>query len=338
MRRSSNAAKHHPSAASQLQVQSAGRDLAQKISGSYSQLTSQDASQTDQINQTLGDIQKFADQIGSINTEIKKQVAAGGSPNDLFDQRDQIISDLSKLVNVDTHVAGDGTTSVYVGSFTLVDQVGSTKFPTTFNAASSTVSDSVASWSITSGKLKGLFDNANQVAGYRSQLDNLANTLRTQVNSLHMAGYTSTGATGQKFFNDSNPQTGAVDFALDPAVDASPSNIAIGNSTSAGDGSAALAISGLRDTKIVSLGNRTSETYFSDLASTVGRDVSVAKNGVDTANALSEQIDSQVQDVAGVNLDEEMSHMLQFQRSYQAAAKALSTFNSTMDDLLAMIK
>ncbi len=326
------------SAASQLQVQSAGRDLAQKISGTFGALKSQEASQTDQINQTLGEVQNLANQIGSINSEIRKQLAQGGSPNDLFDQRDLAISDLSKLVNVDTHVASDGTTSVFVGSFTLVDQVGATQFPTTFNAASSTVSNPTATWSITGGKLKGLFDNANQVAGYKSQLDNLANSLRTQVNSVHMAGYTVAGATGQKFFNDSNPQTGAADFALDAAVDASAANVVIGNTSAAGDGSAALAISAQRDIKVVSLGNRTSGTYFSDLASTVGRDVSSAKNMVDTANAMSEQLDAQVQDVAGVSLDEEMSNMLKFQRSYQAAAKVLNTMDSVMGDLINILR
>ena len=326
------------SAAIQLQVQAAGRDLAQKVSGTYSQLKSQDASQTDQISQTISGIQRYANQIGEVNNEIRKQLAEGGSPNDLFDQRDQIISDLSKLVNVDTHIASDGTTSVFIGSFTVVDQIGSRPFPTTFNAASSTVTDANGTWSITGGKLKGLFDNSNQVSAYRSQLDNLANTLRTQVNSIHMAGYTSTGATGQEFFNDSIPQTGAADFALSAGVDASASNIAIGSTAAAGDGSAALAISALRDVKFASLTNRTSETFFSDLVSTVGRDVNVARNGVETANALSEQLESQVQDVAGVNLDEEMSNMLKFQRSYQAAAKVLNMMDSVMGDLINMLR
>ena len=326
------------SAANQLQVQSAGRDLAQKISGTFGLLKSQESSQTDQINQTISEIQGLADKIGSINVEIKKQLAEGGSPNDMFDQRDQAISDLAKLVNVDTHVASDGTTSVFVGSFTLVDQVGSTTFPTITNALGGSVSNANGSWPITGGKLKGLFDNANQVAGYKANLDNLANTLKTQVNAIHSAGYTSTGATGVQFFNDGSPQTGAVDFSLSAAVDSSPNNIAVGYSTSAGDGSAALALSALRDVKLAGLSNRTSEAFYSDLVSNVGRDVSVAKNGVDTANAMSEQIDSQVQSVSGVSLDEEMSHMLQFQRSYQAAAKVLNVMDSVMGDLINMMK
>lgn len=325
------------SSANLLQVQSAGRDLANRISSTYGQLKAQSDSQDSQITQTLTDIQTLANKIETFNTEIRKEMAQGGSPNDLMDQRDATISDLAKLVNIDTNQASDGTVSVFVGSFTLVDQVGAKQFPTAYSAAGSTVTDSVASWSITSGKLKGLFDNVNQTASYMSQLDNLANTLRTQVNSIHMAGYTSTGSTGVQFFNDSIPQTGAADFALSAAVDSSPTNIVIGYTSAAGDGSAAMALSSLRDTKIASLGNRTAGAFYGDLVSGIGRDVNVAKNNVDTAYALSEQIDAQVQDVSGVNLDDEMSDMLKFQRSYQAAAKVLNTMDQLMGDLINML-
>ncbi len=320
-----------------LQVQSAGRDLASKISSTYVSLRDQSASQNQQITQTISDIQSLANKIQNLNVEIRKQVAQGGSPNDLMDQRDESIADLSKLVNVDTNTNSDGSMSVFVGSFTLVDQVGAKTFPTSFNAASGTVTDSVGNWSISSGRLKGLFDNSNQTAGYMGQLDTLANTLRTQVNSIQMAGYTANGSTGVQFFNDSNPQTGAVDLALSNAVDTNSQNIAIGYTNSSGDGSAAMALSSLRDSKIAGLGNQTLGAYYTNVVSTVGRDVSVAKNAVDTANALSEQVDAQVQDVSGVNLDDEMANMLKFQRSYQAAAKVLNTMDQVTSDLINML-
>jgi flagellar hook-associated protein 1 FlgK len=53
---------------------------------------------------------------------------------------------------------------------------------------------------------------------------------------------------------------------------------------------------------------------------------------------MSEQIDAQVQSVSGVSLDEEMSNMLQFQRSYQAAAKVLSAMDSLMGNLIDMVR
>ena len=325
------------SAANLQQVQSAGRTLASQISGTYSQLKDQSTSQTTQINQTISDIQTLAGKIDTLNSQIRKETAGGTSANDLLDQRDQAISDLSKLVNVTTHQTSDGSITVAVGSFTLVDQVGAKQFPNSFNAASSTVTNSVGSWGISSGKLKGLFDNANQTAGYMSQLDNLANTLRTQVNSISTAGFTSAGTTGVQFFNDSNPQTGAIDFALSAAVDSSASNVVVGNSSAAGDGSAALALSNLQNTQLAGLGNQTFGGYYNTLVSTIGRDTNVAQNNVDTANGLSEQVDSQVQSTSGVNIDDEMSNMLKFQRSYQAAAKVLNTMDQVTSDLINMI-
>ncbi|MBI1331583.1 MAG: flagellar hook-associated protein FlgK [Armatimonadetes bacterium] len=320
-----------------LAVQSAGRDLASKISSTYSQLKAQATDQGTQASQTIGDIQNLANKIADLNAGIRKDLARGGSPNDMMDERDQAVADLSKLVNITTNTASDGAIVVSVGGLSLVDQVGAKTFPTTFDAASGTVSDSVGSWPISGGKLKGIFDATNQVNGYMGQLDNLANTLRTQVNAVHMAGYTANGSTGVAFFNDSVPQTGAIDFALSSAVDSNPQNIVVGTTSAASDGSAALALSNMRDTKVAGLGNRTMGDYYTSLITTVGRDVSVAQNNVDTANALSEQVEAQVQDVSGVNLDDEMSDMLKFQRSYQASAKVLSTMDQVMGDLMNML-
>lgn len=326
------------SASAKLEVQNAGRDLAKKISGAYQELAGINNSQDVQIKSTMNDIQRLSNDIGELNTEIKKQLAQGGEPNDLFDKRDTVIAELSQLVNISTHPANDGTISVFSGNLTLVDQVGARDFPTTYDARTNTVTNSVASWNISGGKLKGLFDNSNTFGAYLSDLDNLANTLRTETNSIHMSGFTGTGATGQRFFNDSVPQTGAVNFALDANVEASVNNIAIGATTATGDGSIGLGISALRDTKMAALGNKTPKSYFSDLLTTVGRAVTVAKSNVETAYALTEQVEAQIQDVSGVNLDDEMSEMLKYQRSYQAAAKVLNVMDQTIGDLIEMLR
>ena len=50
------------------------------------------------------------------------------------------------------------------------------------------------------------------------------------------------------------------------------------------------------------------------------------------------QIDNQRQSVSGVSIDDEMANMLRFQRSYQAAARALSIFDQVTEDLLGIIR
>lgn len=326
------------SLAAKQQVQNAGSDLAKKIRDAFANLDNLGQGNDKQIQQTLGQIQSLGNKIGNLNTEIKKNIAAGGSPNDLMDQRDEAVAELSKLVNVQTNPAPDGTLSVFVGSFTFVDQVGTRDFPTTYDAATSTVSANGLTWPITGGKLKGQFDSAGQLASFKSDLDTFANQLRTQVNTIHAGGITGTGTTGQNFFNDAIPQTGARDFDLDPDIVSNVALIATGSTAAKGDGSIALALSGLRDQKIAALGNQTVGSIFTNLISTVGTAVRSAKNNVETSYTLSEQLDQQIQDVSGVNMDDEMANMLRFQRSYQAAAKILNMMDENVGTIIDMLR
>jgi flagellar hook-associated protein 1 FlgK len=63
-----------------------------------------------------------------------------------------------------------------------------------------------------------------------------------------------------------------------------------------------------------------------------------AEASLDTENAVAQQIDLQRQSISGVSLDDEMANMLKFQRSYQAAAKALSIFDEVTEELIAMVR
>lgn len=326
------------SSAARQQAQMAGQDLTRNIRGAYQTLEAQIAGQNLQIGQTIQDIQALANKIGELNSNIRKDVAAGGSPNDLMDQRDETIAELSKLVNVKTHSAPDGTLSVFVGSLTLVDQVGARPFPTDFNAEDLTVSKDGMTWPISSGKLRGLMENVNQLTGTLGDLDQFANELRSQVNLMHQSGIAADGSTGNRFFNDSATAPGAKFIDLDAAVLASASKISAGTTGASGDGSLALSLSGLRDAKFSALGNQTIGGFFGDLITSIGSQVASAKNKVSTAYSMSEQVEQQMQEVSGVNIDDEMANMLRFQRSYQAAAKVLNIMDQTVGELIDMLR
>ena len=229
-------------------------------------------------------------------------MAGGGLPNDLMDQRDQAVAELSKLVNVDTHLGSDNSLSVFVGSLTLVDQVGAQTFPANFNSTTSTVNDGGSiNWPITSGVLKGQFDGLSDVTSYMTQLDNLANSVRSQVNNLHTSGVSNAGSAGGFFFSDNSttPILGAANLYMDSALDSNAALLVTGTTSAAGDGSIATAMSKLRDQSLAGLGNQTTRGYFSTLLATVGRDIATAQSDRETAYALGEQVESQIQDVSG---------------------------------------
>ena len=337
----SSLANDPSSTTNRQQVLATARELATKVRTAYSDLKAVSDSQTKGVSDTIAQIQSYADQIGKLNSDIRANMAGGGLPNDLMDQRDQAVAELSKLVNIDTNLGSDNSLSVFVGSLPLVDQVGSRTFPTGFDSATSTVNDGGSiNWPISGGYLKGQFDGLGDVSTYMTQLDNLANTIRSQVNSLHTSGVTNSGAVGGFFFSDNatTPILGAANLNLDSNLDVNPALLVTGTTSAAGDGTIATAMSKLRDQSVAGLGGQTTRSYFSTLLSTVGRDIATAQTDRDTAYALGEQVESQIQDVSGVNLDDELANLQQFQRSYQASAKVLSMMDEMLGDLINMVK
>lgn len=73
-----------------------------------------------EVNQRLelavDDINQLATAIADINDKIALQTNSASQPNDLLDQRDRLILQLSEQVSVTTASQDDGTTSIFIGS------------------------------------------------------------------------------------------------------------------------------------------------------------------------------------------------------------------------------
>ena len=65
-------------------------------------------------------------------------------------------------------------------------------------------------------------------------------------------------------------------------------------------------------------------TYF---AGQVGLQQSDVSGKFDTANALNESQQTNLQSITGVNLDEELADMIKYQRGYEASARVFNTAN-----------
>lgn len=84
------------------------------------------------------------------------------------------------------------------------------------------------------------------------------------------------------------------------------------------------------------LGNNTSTftDFYSGLIGSVGLDRNEAASNKDTREYLIEQYHDSQESIAGVSLDEEMSNLIKFQHTYQAAAKIVSTTQQMLDVLM----
>ncbi|MGZ8260643.1 MAG: flagellar basal body rod C-terminal domain-containing protein, partial [Caldimonas sp.] len=100
----------------------------------------------------------------------------------------------------------------------------------------------------------------------------------------------------------------------------------------AGNNGNANALLALRDAAIVG-GASVTDAYASALAA-VGVRVQSAGLAAEQSAAVAGDAKAAVADKAGVNLDEEAARLIQFQQSYQAAARILQVAQSVFDTLL----
>ena len=107
-----------------------------------------------------------------------------------------------------------------------------------------------------------------------------------------------------------------------------------GKSAEANDGSAALAIAGLRTQSVMVGSLRTFDDHFAEAVARVG----LAGERAQTASATHDRIGKELRDlrasVSGVNMDEELANMIKFQHGYDAAAKFITRVDSMLDTII----
>ena len=94
----------------------------------------------------------------------------------------------------------------------------------------------------------------------------------------------------------------------------------------------ALALLGLRDANIT--GGRTATDAWSHAMADVGVRVQGGQTSADISSSVAGQTELSRSSQSGVNLDEEAARLIQFQQSYQAAAKVLQVAQSLFDTVL----
>lgn len=296
--------------------------LASGLNHTYSQLETVRSNLNQLLQIDINDINTKAQQIANLNVQIVNIRAVGDQPNDLMDKRDLLLDELSKLTNFTVTDLGNGSISIDIGTFNLVD--GATQTVTSL--------PDPPNWAdVTNGALYGINTVLTKLQSYEDALDTLSNTLITNVNALHTAGFDLTGAPGANFFNG----TGAAGIVVNPVIEANVNMVAAGlNAGVAGDGSNALAIAQLQNTSIAALGNTTFDNYYKNLIATLGINAQESARMVESQQALVDQLTNRKESISGVSMDEEMTNLIQYQYAYQAAARVVSVLDSLLDTLI----
>ncbi|MBU1396729.1 MAG: flagellar hook-associated protein FlgK [Gammaproteobacteria bacterium] len=167
-----------------------------------------------QVTASVNVINTYAQQIAKLNDSISlAQGATGKPPNDLLDQRDQLILDLNKEIKATVVKQGDGGYNIFIGNgqplvvgvktFALTTAISPTD-PERLEVAYQTASGNVlvAANSLGGGKLGGLLEfRSKTLEPAQKALDDLAIGLAATFNAQHRQGRDLSGNMGGNFFS-----------------------------------------------------------------------------------------------------------------------------------------
>jgi flagellar hook-associated protein 1 FlgK len=339
-------------------VVTAAQDLINQARGIFHDLVQTRATADEMMRTKANQINSAAQQLAGLNKAIMAQEVGGQTANDLRDQRDRLLDSLSKLAGATSVMHDDGTVTVHIGSLPLVDRTiaysvnatvamqpvdpanpaSSSQNTTTFTLAGNPLS-------FASGEMGGLQQVRDKVIPqYMGYIDNFVRTVAGAVNAIH-TGPDSAGnplPTPTPIFTASTG-SGAIgaqwmDIGVNAAVVSDSSLLMPGNTVPAvaSDGNRALAIARIRDASFgfgapSGTGNATPGSYLQAISSKLGLDVQDAQRQSEAAVAQTAQAENNRQSVSGVSLDDEMTKMIQFQQTYNAAARMMTAMDEMLD-------
>jgi flagellar hook-associated protein 1 FlgK len=299
-----------------------------------------------QVGLRVKDINNLTTRIARLNDEIVKVTGAGDQPNDLRDQRDVLIDQLSKIVNITYREGENGAVTVNIGGRTAV--FGNESFNlTVVRDAGDPDSFSQVAWedqarldagdplepvSITSGELYGDMQARDvHIAKAIDDLQLLGSTLITSVNERHALGFGLNDETGLPFFTG----TGADDIAVSDVITGDLDNIAAASSPLApGDGSNALQVHDLQRELLMNNSSATIEDFYAGLVAEIGIQRGQAQGMEQNEVLLTSHLSEQRQSTGGVSIDEEAANMIRYQHAYNAAARVVTAFDEMLDRII----
>jgi flagellar hook-associated protein 1 len=212
----SDVANNPTSTASRQALIGQAQSVASSFQNASGDLNSLNADVNTRITADVTQINSIAKAISTLNNQIVTGTAQDGGqqPNELLDQRDQLVSSLSQLVNISTTTDTNGALNVFIGNgqpLVLQGQVTSlTTVANQFNATqleiSNTASSAVISNNISGGDLGGLLAARAQVINPAlNSLGQIATALSQTANSQQAQGLDLSGRLGAPIFSVAAP-------------------------------------------------------------------------------------------------------------------------------------
>ncbi|MGH1284656.1 flagellar hook-associated protein FlgK [Bacillus toyonensis] len=272
--------------------------------------------------QTTEDIEAHVNEFNRLAAslaEANKKIGQAGTqvPNQLLDERDRIVTEMSKYANIEVSYESMNPNIASVRMNGVLTVNGQDTYPLQLNKEKDPMSVEIygSEISVTSGAIKSAIDTKAKIVEYKKNLEGLMSSMKNQVNTVM----------GKDFFVGDY----AKDMKLNPEFAKDISKMKISAETANklaaitdGDYKEGLSYKQALDQFIVG----------------VASDKSAVNAYQKIHGDLLEGIQQEKMSVEGVNMEEEMVNLMAFQKYFVANSKAITTMNEVFDSLFSIIR
>jgi flagellar hook-associated protein 1 FlgK len=314
-----------------------GQALAQQLKGISDGIAAQWTTSYNNLVDVVSQINQATSDLTKVNAAIQANDWADKPTGEMRDTRDLLVRKLAELGGASATTDTNGVVSVSINGVNILS--GTTSTPVTLEGGHEiyTALDdppflAVGGYpvSVGAGSSAGLLATMRvDLPALSTKVDGVATSLVTIVNTVYGEGFTPDGSTGEAFFAG----TGANNLTVVPTDGAA---LAIANAPDTIDGTIARRLGDLADdaNAAVVFGSAGPSAQWRQLTTDLGVQVQSLKTAKSVQDAVVASAEDAVQADAGVNLDEEMSNMMLFQRAYQASARVITVADEILDTLI----
>lgn len=341
-------ANHPEDAAARKVLVGAAQSVVMQIADGYRAVETQWVQARTEADTLATEVNTIAEGVAHLNERIRSILVSGGSANELMDERDRLVTQLSGLVGAQARHRDDGTLDVMVGGNALVRGVtvhpvevrgshtmaGGIAYPPAGDQAHLVWAETGTAVGLQGGRLAGTLEalapadadgQGGILAGAAVQWNRIAEALRDTVNAVHAGAVRTDGTEGGDFFRTAD----GMPAALGLSVLVSAEEVAAA-APGAGpyDGSMADAIARLADA------TDGPDALWRDFVVDLGVRTRSAQQRATVTEASRATAESLQLAQASVDLDEETITMLAYQRAYEGAARVLTVIDEMLDVLI----
>ncbi|WP_407371275.1 flagellar hook-associated protein FlgK [Carnobacterium sp.] len=304
------------------------------------------------VEKNVLDFNAKVEQLDSLNKQIFNMTSQGQAPNDLLDQQDKILSELTGIAGVESTYDKFNRVSITVGGESVLteDSISKMSVSSDLDKVGQLVVDG-KDIEITSGNIKGSQEALTEIDTKKQELNELAFTFATAVNAVH-----SNGGEGTNFFELGTDGNYAASIQVNKEILNDVSKINAGKnieSVVGGDGTRAQAIAALQNTKLVypvdptgieydsdtmtiknQVGGSTVSGAYNDSVTQMGIVKQQSDNMVDSQESLVSLLEARRDSVSGVSINEEVTNTIAYQSAFEANSRIISVVSEMLDTLI----